>query len=541
MATDYLSALNIGSGLNTTEIIDSIVAAERAPQEAAITKGKEKKNLQISGLGQVKQKFKDLDTNITPFDGATALSLKKSGTSVDLEITDKAKAKAFSNQIGISSLAAAETLVFGGFSSETAAVGTGSLAFAFGTWASTNSFSANSSRTSQTVTIDSTNNTLAGLRDAINAKNMDVTASILKTGATSFSLVVKSREGASHAMQITATENPGGSGLANLAYTSVDTNKRTVAASDAALTIDGTSVSRETNKIDDLIDGVTVTLKTTTSSAETISAEYDKTLATSIMEALVGQMNALASNLDELSKRGLNGAEPGPLAGDFLIRKLRTQLRRMTTDPINGFGSSSIYLADFGVKTGQDGSITLDKTVFEKRFNADPDSFAAIVNSRVTTGSSLVSATVTGRDYKPGVYAFALDGSGNGTIAGAAMTKNGDRYTIDSGDAQGVTITKTGNGASTNIFIGTSLIESLKNFSTNVLNSTADLATKLTQYRKDLTDYDDRLADLDIRIAGVRSTYAARFAAMESAVTSLKSTETSIKNMMDSWRASLKQ
>ena len=86
MATDYLSALNVGSGLNTTEIIDSIVAAERAPQEAAITKGKEKKNLQISGLGQVKQKFKDLDTNITPFDGATALSLKKSGTAVDLEI-----------------------------------------------------------------------------------------------------------------------------------------------------------------------------------------------------------------------------------------------------------------------------------------------------------------------------------------------------------------------------------------------------------------------------------------------------------------------
>jgi flagellar hook-associated protein 2 len=213
----------------------------------------------------------------------------------------------------------------------------------------------------------------------------------------------------------------------------------------------------------------------------------------------------------------------------------------MTTDPINGFATSSIYLADFGVKTGQDGSITLDKTVFEKKFEASPDAFAAIVNSRVTTESSLVSATVTGSDYKPGVYAFALDGSGNGTIAGDAMTKDGDRYTINSGDAQGVTITKTGNGASTNIFIGTSLIESLKNFSTNVLKSSADLATKLSQYRKDLTDYDDRLADLDTRIAGVRSTYAAKFAAMESAVTSLKSTETSIKNMMDSWRASLKQ
>ena len=57
MATDYLSALNIGSGLYTTEIIDSIVAAERAPQEAAITKGKDQKNLQISGLGEHRRRI----------------------------------------------------------------------------------------------------------------------------------------------------------------------------------------------------------------------------------------------------------------------------------------------------------------------------------------------------------------------------------------------------------------------------------------------------------------------------------------------------
>ena len=52
MATDYLSALNIGSGLNTTEIIDSLVNAERAPREKVINTAKEEKTVSISALGQ---------------------------------------------------------------------------------------------------------------------------------------------------------------------------------------------------------------------------------------------------------------------------------------------------------------------------------------------------------------------------------------------------------------------------------------------------------------------------------------------------------
>ena len=47
MATDYLSALNVGSGLNTTEIIDSLVNAERVPKEEQINKKIEEKSLSI--------------------------------------------------------------------------------------------------------------------------------------------------------------------------------------------------------------------------------------------------------------------------------------------------------------------------------------------------------------------------------------------------------------------------------------------------------------------------------------------------------------
>ena len=65
MAVDYLNALNVGSGLQTNDIIDAIVEAERAPKESAITTAKEKRIVEISGLGQIKSDFEKMDNNLS--------------------------------------------------------------------------------------------------------------------------------------------------------------------------------------------------------------------------------------------------------------------------------------------------------------------------------------------------------------------------------------------------------------------------------------------------------------------------------------------
>ncbi|MEC7853669.1 MAG: flagellar cap protein FliD N-terminal domain-containing protein, partial [Pseudomonadota bacterium] len=209
MAVDYLSALNIGSGLNTTEIIDALVEAERAPKASEITTAKEKRTVEISSLGQVKQGFETLDTGLSSVEQITGLSTSASGSSIEVELTDAKVASNFSHSIEISSVAAGQTLVFGGYSSETASTGTGSLAFTFGTWNSDNSFTANSDRSDVTVELETGEGTLADLRDAVNSADMDVTASILKTGSSTYALVLKAREGAAHAMKIVASEDAG--------------------------------------------------------------------------------------------------------------------------------------------------------------------------------------------------------------------------------------------------------------------------------------------------------------------------------------------
>ena len=539
MSVDYLSTLNVGSGLNTTEIIDALVDAERAPAESQITKKREQRTVEISGLGQIKQGFETLNSGLTPATGLTGLVASSTGTALDIQIDDMAKASSFSHSVIVDSVAAGQTLVFDGHAGETASVGTGSLTLSFGTWEADGSFTANNDRSDVTVNIASGDGTLAGLRDAINAADADVTASILKTSATTYALVLKSREGADHAMRITASEDAGAAGLADFAYSSVDTDIQTIAASDAALRLDGTTITRDSNSISDLLDGMKLTLKSTSSTAALVSSRYDTATATAAMQLVVDGLNGMNEMLGSMSKRGVGGEEDGPLAGDPLVRALQRQLRGFTTTSLTGFQDDPVYLADFGVKTARDGTISLDQDVFRRTFEANPDSFAAITNSRIISSSGLVAASVVGTQPADGVYTFDLADDASATINGDAMTRDGSDYSIATGDAAGLKLSLTGNGADAKIYVGTSLVEKIGNFASDILALNSDLGLKITRYNADLSDYETELTDLDTRIESIRARYVAQFSAMESAVTSLKETGKSLDNMMDAWRASL--
>ena len=316
MAVDYLSSLNIGSGLNSTEIIDALVEAERAPKESEINSAKEKRTVEISSLGQIKNGFETFDTGLAPVEEITGLSAASTGNAIDVKISDAKVATNFSHSMEVNTVAAGQTLVFGGYSGETASTGTGTLSFSFGTWNSDNSFTANSSRTSVDVELATGKGTLADLRDAINTADMNVTASILKTGDSTYALVLKAREGAAHAMRISATEDTGAAGLANFAYTTPNNSVQTIAAANASFDMDGVTITRETNEVTDLIKGITLTVKSTTSAAETISGTYDATLAEAAMQIMVDQINTMSTTLRDLSKRGAAGEDDGPLAGD---------------------------------------------------------------------------------------------------------------------------------------------------------------------------------------------------------------------------------
>ena len=304
--------------------------------------------------------------------------------------------------------------------------------------------------------------------------------------------------------------------------------------------MDGVAVTRETNEVTDLIKGVKLTVKSTTSAAETISGSYDTTLAQAAMQIMVDQINSIGTTLRDLSKRGAAGEEDAPLAGDAYVMMLRRQLRGYTTTPITGFGDNDIYLTDFGVTTNRDGTLSLDTAKFQKTYEADPDAFAALTTSRITSGSELVSASVAGTYPKEGVYTFDIASDSTATLNGTAMTVSGSDYTIANQDAGGLKLSITSGGTDTTIYVGKSLFESLDDFSRDVLASSGDLQQKITSYNEDLSDYDEDIAALDESIARLRARHEAQFAAMNAAVASLKETEKALDNMMEAWKAGLK-
>jgi len=422
MAVDYLSALNVGSGLNVTQIVDALVDAEKAPREAQLNENIEEKTVSISAFAEVKQEFNTLKTNLATlgqFSGLQVQTIGPSGisTAISTTVTDPSLVKPFDYNIVVNSIAQPQTISFSGYSVENATLDASNLVIDLGSWAvdagGVYSFSANADVASKSIALDNTD-TLATVRDKINQLNIGVSASIIKISDTNYSLSLTSALGTKNQIRVQATSTSGaisnlsfdpatnGSGAAN----GGDAQKQVAAASDTSLTFNGVSVSRSSNQISDLVSGVKIDVKAVSTTSEKITASYDQTLSLDAMKLFVDELNTVTQNLISLSKTSLKEEDTGPLAGDTLVRSYRNKLRLMTTTPISGYGVDDIYLSNFGVMTNRDGSLSLDEAKFKSYFTAKPEQFSALTTSNVTTSSLSVAAEMTGSAWQPGTYQF---------------------------------------------------------------------------------------------------------------------------------------
>lgn len=533
MVDNVIKSLDIGSGLDTKAIVDALVDSQKSPKQKAIQANLDSSNVKISSIGTIKSDLNSLGTSLTAIDGTTGLSVTSTGSAVTAVIADPALANSFEHDFTVTTLAKSQTLVFGGYGSATTGLGAGSLAFEFGTW-SGGSFTKDSSVATSTVTISSSANTLEDIAGEINNANIGVTASVILTSNGNYSLVMRASTGADNAMRITATETSAGSGLAALGYTSYSSSTEAVAGADAAFTIDGVSVTRESNSFTDLIDGVTLNLVSTSSSNETLSGTYSTETAKAAMKSMIANINTLISTLQTQSKRGLYGAEAGPLAGDPLVKSMLDDIRGFTTNAIPGFGSNSVYLAEFGVETNRDGSLSIDEDDFEDAFEAKPSNFAAIMNSRVTTSSSLVIGEMnSSSNYTPGTYSFDLSAA---TLSGGAMVVDNGKYYMPNGNAVGLKLSLSGSGEDATVYVGKSLLEQIQDWSDTLLESTGDLEDRVSDYNLDVSDYTIELSSLDAEMEKIRERYLVQFGEMDAAVASFKRTGESLTAMMDAWR-----
>ena len=555
MSTDYLSALNAGSGLNVTQIVDALVDAERVPKQEKIDEATETATVKISALGSLKNELSVFQTNANALDGQIGLSLSSSTSNVALSRTDSSLASEFSHTINVSSIATGQVLNFNnggsGFSSTTADIGIDSLTIDLGTWGSGPAFTSNG--TSSTLSLTAGSTSLTDARDAINNAGIGVTASIIEVSTGSYSLMLKSPEGLASAMRLTSSlssvsgevlkYDPENNAILN------DSASQVVAASDAAFTIDGISVTRPSNTITDLFSGVTVELSDVSSADmgtdQSISSSYSETDALATLETVVSEINYMLSFLKEQSKPGNNGEDGGPLHGDHFIRYTENKIKNLTSTAIVGFDDEDIYLSNFGVVTELDGTLSIDKTRFGEYFEANPEHFAAITTSMVRAEDAGVTGSAPTDLFTPGIYNFDLD-SGVAeltTIPGGTQVtmSNGTNrygYSDDAIGATGLLLDTSKTNVNTNIYMGRSILQDLSKYIDDVLMLNGDIDEKIYRLEDDVDSLVEEQEALDLQIENQRSLYVQKFTAMETAVASFRKTGEFLDNLIESWNSS---
>ena len=556
MAVDYLSALNVGSGLNVTQIVDAIIDAERVPRENQLNKRIDERTVSISALGEVKTEVKTFKDNLEFLEttNTNGLSVGSSDEAVGIEANGKIAVQPFSHSFEVTQLAAKHTLAFSGFADTTSSTGVTDLTIDFGDWATGPTFSPRSGNTTVNLSVPAGTDSLADLSNIINNADIGISANVIRVGDGNFALTLVGEEGEQNQIRITAQNT--GLRVDALSYdpetNSADSSNQIIAGTDAEMYIDGVFVSRDSNNVDDLINGISISLNKVSTNVATVSAQYDKNVAQETLRLFVEEMNFMLEKLNEVTYRGTAGSDDaGPLAGDPLMRSYLNTLKSMTVKPIKGFQSDPVYLSNFGVMTERDGSLSINATRFEEFFTAKPDAFAALLDSRAITDSNLVQAELTGNLWEPGVYTYTnathnlLDPApepppADQTRLDRPMNLENGKYKITSGGARGLALTLLGNGEDAQVFIGKSLLQTLSEFSEDILKTNGDIDTKIASYNDDIDDYNDRLDDLSARMETERARYVEQFTAMEASVTSFKKTGDMLDSFMETWKAGLK-
>ena len=438
---DYLSAINQGgSGLNVTQIVDSLVQAEQTPQENQIQSKIDAKTTAISAIGEIKSALSKLSTSLTTLTGNTSLKVNSTSSAISATISDPSIAVSINSQISITTLAKGQTLAFEDYSSNTSLVGAGSLVLERGDWSS-GSFVASPTVTSKTLTVAETD-TLESLKDKINALNYGVTASVLGAGDGTYTLVLKSLDGKDNALRVTATESPSGSGLSNIDNTSTNGSKQKVAGTDAAFTVDGIALTRSSNNIEDLFNGYNVNLlsSTITNGTDTpanLTGSVDTSEATTNLQSFVKAVNDVRTLLNEKTFRGSASEDAGDLSDDPVVKNIQKQLNSLTSNQLTGFGVNGVYLSNLGVRTEKDGLLSLNTTVLENELKNNPSSLDAIFNSMYSSSSSLL--TVSGGSLsKPvaGSYSFAMTAYVSGAVTGLVSSDTSPQVTASNNTIQ---------------------------------------------------------------------------------------------------------
>ena len=386
MTAPLSSISGLISGVDTSSLINAIIAQDRAPAVRMETEETSIKNQQDvltayrAALGNLQSIATSLQDG-TAFNGTSVTPTVLAGTTVLATATATAAAVAGQYQLKVTTLAAAEKL-----GSTTVPNTTTVLGYA-------GTFTVNG----QSVTVAATD-TLAAVRDKINALNTGssatgVSASVLNVSSTDSRLVLtSSKTGAAGATLADTT----GTVLQSLGFLDNTETKQSAAilaaGSDASFSIDNIPFTRTSNAISDAIDGVTINLLANQAGATTVlTVARDAGAATQAMQSFVSAYNTVVQFVQAQGTVTTSGSTvtTPPLYGQSLIRSVRSGLPQHLLQTVLGAPADLATAAAVGLSLSRDGTLSLDTAKFTSAFqNRLSDVQTLFGETRSATGAS---------------------------------------------------------------------------------------------------------------------------------------------------------
>ena len=671
--------------MDLAAVVTALVDAETVPQRVLTERAKETTETSISAYGTLKGKVSDLNTNLTSLEASSGRLPFSDNSKVFISVIDETLADDFVADITISQMATGQVLSYDLNTALNTTTAKASSTIDQGTYRIATTAWSSLTPSSYDVVINSTNDTVEGLKDALNEVT-GVGAEIIDTGAGGVKLLIKSEAGTDNSLTITSTtgdtqflsaksstattaslsglssvksgndemaafgvaisgnvltvsgEDTGGAGTLSFdlttaglekleisvdvlatddrvdlitkidtaiaaavsSHTKVTTATTTVeagilasgsggpvsstltfdsleehdqrvvetrTAANAIMTIDGVTVTRSSNVIEDLYPGHQIVLTGTTAHENgqptesfSFGSANTNSAAKTRFQDFISHINDLKIHLNEVTEKGILGGEAGALAGDTAAQTILRRLSGFTTQPIAGYGDDPIYLAEMGVRTMIDGTLELyDEDRFDAALAENPNVLDPIFNTKFSSSSSAFS--MSGFDWDPpdvGSYDFSYT---HDSAGGTATLTNGDQspiamvksekdgvYTFQSAATDtsdptyGIRVTVLDpTGTTAKVRYGVSLLDTIKAYTTdllgfaNALDNKVTLADREVELQADITEADATLAEIEAKVTELTDRYNTQFSAMEAAVTSLNATGEYMETLFDSW------
>ncbi|MGB6743893.1 MAG: flagellar filament capping protein FliD [Terracidiphilus sp.] len=337
-------------GLDVTAAVNSAVTAAEAPEQAWESQEATLQS-QSSALTQIQTDATNLDNDVQSLNSITGPLSARTVTSSNSDVVaaSAASGSTISNHVVVvNSLATTASWTSGTYASISTALPAGSFTITTG------------SGSSATITTDGTD-TLSDVANEINNDNLGVTADVVTDASGSRLAIVAGSSGSSANFTVDDSASP------SFGFT------QAVTGANAALTVDGISISSASNTVTGAVPGLTLNLLSADPGVQvSLGVAQDVTQATSAINQFVSDYNTAISDLNTQFTY-TSGSGEGVLASDSTIRNLQSSLLSAldyTYTPTSGT-TTIPNLSSLGITVGNDGTLSVDSSTLQSTLQSN--------------------------------------------------------------------------------------------------------------------------------------------------------------------------